>query len=473
MSYLLIKNIRVIDPESRRDEICDILIKNNVISKIGSVDGSRITEDDAAAGSVDACRITEEEAAAGIGDTDKNMDDKAAETDSANANKYVDVGEIKIIDGMGLIAGPGLVDVHVHFRDPGFTYKEDIYTGAKAAAAGGFTTVVMMANTKPAIDNEDTLTYVLEKGKETGIHVESCATVTMNMDGGKLTDMLRLKEKGAVGFTDDGKPIMDEKLVEEAMKLVKQLDVPISFHEENPARIENNGINRGKASEHFAIGGSPREAETDLIARDIELALQTGAQINIQHISSKEGVELVRQGKKRGSNIHAEATPHHFSLTEEAAVEYGTLAKMNPPLRTEEDRQAILEGLKDGTIDLIATDHAPHSTEEKAQELTKAPSGIIGLETALPLAVTYLIKPGILTYPELFHRMSYAPAKLYHLPAGQLAEGAPADLVILDENDVYIAGNYQSKSENTPFTGQKLSGKIRYTICDGVIVFEG
>ena len=366
MNNILIKNIRVIDPASARDEICDILIKKGVINKIGSVEKSL----------------------------------------------YADIEDIRIIDGTGLIAGPGLVDVHVHFRDPGFTYKEDIVTGAKAAAAGGFTTVVMMANTKPVIDNEETLTYVLEKGKGTGIHVESCAAVTAEMAGKQLTDMAFLKEKGAVGFTDDGKPILDEKIVEEAMKVVRQLDVPISFHEENPARIENNGINRGKASQHFGIGGSPREAETDLIARDLELALQTGAQINIQHISSKEGVELVRQAKKRGNNIHAEATPHHFSLTEEAAIQYGSLAKMNPPLRTEEDRQAILEGLKDGTIDLIATDHAPHSKEEKEQELTKAPSGIIGLETALPLAVTNLIKTGVLTYLQLFQRMIYTPTRL-------------------------------------------------------------
>ena len=338
------------------------------------------------------------------------------------------------LDASGLLVAPGLVDVHVHFRDPGFTYKEDILSGAKVAAKGGFTTVVLMANTKPCVDNEETLEYILEKGRTTEIHVETCANVTMGMKGTKLAPLQALAGKGAVGFTDDGIPIMDEGMVRRAMEAVAALDMPISFHEEDPKLITNNGINRGKASEFFCIGGSPREAEITLVERDLQIALETGACINIQHISTKEAVELVRQAKKKGSHIHAEATPHHFTLTEDAVIKYGTLAKMNPPLREESDRLAIIEGLKDGSIDLIATDHAPHAPEEKAKPITEAPSGILGLETALSLGITQLVEAGHLTMQQLLAKMSYNPAAMYHLDAGYLGEGGPADLILIDRN---------------------------------------
>lgn len=382
-------------------------------------------------------------------------------------------GDLEEIDLAGQIIAPGLVDVHVHFRDPGFTYKEDIDTGAKAAVKGGFTSVVLMANTKPSVDNVETLRYVLEKGKETGIHVHSCANVTRGMKGKELTDFEALSANGAAGFTDDGIPLMDEKMLREALRRAAKLNRPVSLHEENPAFITNNGINAGKAAAYFGIVGSPREAEISMVERDLKIALEEEADLSIQHISTKEAVELVRQAKRKSSHIYAEATPHHFTLNEEAAIQYGTLAKMNPPLREEADRLAIIEGLKDGTIDMIATDHAPHSMEEKARSITEAPSGIIGLETALSLGIRELVSKGYLTMRELMYRMSYAPAKLYHLDAGYLAAGGPADLVVFDPEKEWTVGKFASKAANSPFVGERMPGTIAYTICEGKIVYRG
>lgn len=428
---MIIKNGRVIDPKSGFDGIADIIIKDGKIKKIlKKAEASEVQE------------------------------------------ALPETGE-EVIDASGFIVAPGLIDVHVHFRDPGLTYKEDIETGAAAAKAGGFTTVVMMGNTKPVIDNEETLRYVLEKGEQTGIHVLSAANITKGMKGKELTDMEALRAQGAAGFTDDGVPIMDVKLLMKAMEMAKKLDVPLSFHEEDPGFIINNGINRGAVSEALGIGGSPRVAEDSLVARDCMIALYTGACVNVQHISSKNAVAAVALAKKLGADVWAEVTPHHLTLDETAVLEFGSLAKMNPPLRTKEDREALIVALKDGTIDMIATDHAPHSKEEKEKPLTEAPSGIIGLETSLPLCVTELVKKGYLSYVELFEKMCLNPARLYRLDSGYLAEGGPADLVIFDDQEEFAAGPFESKSSNSPFTGRKMFGKVKTTICSGKAVYQG
>lgn len=431
---MLIKNGRVINPASGFDGVADLWIEDGKISRI-------LPRESGGAGRTEDFSGREEE-------------------------------DAEILDAAGKIVAPGLIDVHVHFRDPGFTYKEDIETGARAAMAGGFTTVVLMANTKPVADNPETIGYILEKGKKTGIHVLTCGAVSKGFQGRELTDMKALAAAGAVGFTDDGIPLMNEKLVQEAMEAAKALNKPLSFHEEDPAFIANNGINRGAVSEKLGIGGSPALAEDSLVARDCMIALHTGASVNIQHMSSRNSVQMVALAKRLGADVWAEVTPHHFTLDETAVLQHGALAKMNPPLRTAEDRAALIEGLKDGTIDLIATDHAPHSAEEKERPLTEAPSGIIGLETALPLAVTNLVKAGHLTYLQLFEKMCLNPARLYRLDSGTIREGGAADLVIFDDSREFTVESFHSKSANSPFLGARLFGCVEFTICDGKMVYR-
>ena len=382
------------------------------------------------------------------------------------------MSEVEIFDVGGRMVAPGLADTHVHFRDPGFTYKEDIFTGAEAAKKGGYTEIVLMANTKPCVDNPETLDYVLQKGRQTGIHIYSCANVTRGMEGKELVDMQLLSEKGAAGFTDDGIPLLETNIVREAMQMAAKLHKPVSLHEENPEYIENNGINAGRVAAGMGLGGSKREAEIGMIERDLKLAEETGATVVIQHISTKEGVELVRRAKSRGVHAHAEATPHHFTLTQDAVLTKGTLAKMNPPLREEEDRQAIIAGLQDGTIDIIATDHAPHSREEKEKKFTEAPSGIIGLETALSLGIRELVNTGRLTYPQLIERMSTSPCRLYGIEGGVIQENGNANLVIFDPEKTWTVDSFASKSCNSPFIQEELPGVVYATICDGKIVYK-
>ncbi|RKJ03657.1 dihydroorotase [bacterium D16-54] len=419
---IFIQNGRILDPKSKTDVVMDLVIDHGKIIAMES--GSKPSEKDL------------------------------------------------VIDAAGLVVAPGLIDVHVHFRDPGLTYKEDIQTGALAAAKGGFTTVVCMANTKPPVDNPETLEYILSQGRKTGINVLSAAAVTVGMKGSELVNMEELKKRGAVGFTDDGMPILDASLAKRAMDEAARLNVPLSFHEEDPAFIENNGINQGIVSHQLGIGGSPALAEDVMVARDCMLALHTGAVVHIQHISSGNSVRMVRLAKNLGARIVAEVTPHHFSLDETAVLKHGTLAKMNPPLRTELDREEILHGLQDNTIDIIATDHAPHSPEEKSRPLTEAPSGIIGLETSLALGMTNLVHPGHLSLLQLIEKMSLNPARLYSLDKGCLSPGADADIVIFDPNELWTVTEFASKSSNSPFIGERLFGKIKYTICNGKIIYN-
>lgn len=377
-----------------------------------------------------------------------------------------------IIDAKGMIVSPGLIDIHSHFRDPGFTQKEDLVSGAHTAAAGGYTTVILMANTNPKIDSIESLAYIQEKAKDCPINILQEAALTIDFKD-RLVDMDLLHKAGATGFTNDGVPVMNTKTLRDAMLKAAQLDTVIALHEEDNSLIDNHGINAGPIADKLGLKGAPRVSEDIMVARDCMLALETGACIDIQHISSGNAVDFIRYAKSIGVKVFAEATPHHFTLTEDDVLEYGVLAKMNPPLRSAEDRERIIAGLIDDTIEIIATDHAPHTADEKNVDFTKAPSGIIGLETALPLAVTELVMKNRLSMIHMLSKFTSNPARYYKLNKGNLQVGKPADVCIFDPNQEYIVEGFKSKSSNSPFLGRSLYGKVKYTIVGGNIVYKG
>lgn len=423
---LIIKNGRVMNPSTHFDEVTDVIISEGKILKIK----------------------------------------KATEEELKQATK--------VIDATNLVVAPGLVDIHVHFRDPGFTHKETLETGASAAAAGGYTSVICMANTTPSIDNVETFREVQDRADKLKVNVYQAANVTMGMKGNILVDMDSIHNAGALGFTDDGLPIMDEELMVNALKKAKELDVPISLHEEDPAYIGSPGVNAGPVAEKVGVKGADRLAEEVMVERDIRLNETIGAKMDIQHISSAGTVEMIRKAKAKGVNVFAEVTPQHFSKTEELVLKKGALARVNPPIRTEADRRALIEGIKDDTIDFIATDHAPHTMEEKSKGIENAPSGMIGLETALALSITNLVIAEGIDLMHVLEKLTVSPAKFYKINAGELKEESNADIVIFNPTEEWTVTEalFHSKSPNSPFIGEKLKGKVKYTICKGNIVYN-
>lgn len=387
--------------------------------------------------------------------------------------EYIDApADCKTLDARGLTVSPGFVDGHVHFRDPGQTEKEDVHTGAAAAAAGGYATVICMANTIPTCDTPETIRYVTEKAADAPVQVLQAGAVTRGLKGQEMTDFAALRAAGAPCLTDDGINLTSAALCRTAMCEAVKHDVLLSFHEEEPSLVPSPGVNFGSAAaKHFGVPGAMGCAETAMVARDIALALDTGARVLFQHISCGQSVALIRAGKAMGAKVFAEATPHHLSLTEDDVITHGTLARMNPPLREESDRLALIDGLIDGTIDMIATDHAPHTAEEKAHAFGKAPSGITGLETAFSVCNTYLVRTGKLTKMQLIEKMSKNPAEIYRLPAHAVAPGGFARLVLLDWDGEKVYKEYKSKSNNTPYTNMPLFGTPR-AIVAGVRVTE-
>lgn len=391
----------------------------------------------------------------------------------ARAAERIDAPEgCAVYDAAGLTVSPGFVDGHVHFRDPGQTQKEDILTGAAAAAAGGYATVICMANTVPTCDTPEIIHYVRDKAKDCPVQVLQAGAVTHGLRGETLTDFDALLEAGALCLTDDGVNLTRAGLCREAMMQAAPRGVILSFHEEEPSLVPSPGVNYGSAAaKQFGVPGAMASAETAMIARDIALALDTGARVLFQHVSCAQSAALIRAGKAMGAHIYAEVTPHHLSLTEDDVPAHGTYARMNPPLRKENDRQALIDALADGTIDMIATDHAPHTAEEKAREFAKAPSGITGLETAFSVCNTYLVQTSRLTPMQLIDRMSKAPAEVYGLKARAVQEGNFARLVLLDWECEKVYDSYKSKAYNTPYTGMKLTGAPR-AIVTGTRVTE-
>lgn len=375
----------------------------------------------------------------------------------------------------GMVIAPGFIDMHVHLREPGFEYKETVLTGTRSAVAGGFTTVACMANTNPVNDNGSVTRYIIEKAQAANLaRVFPIGALSKGLKGESLADIGEMAAAGAVAISDDGRPVMDGNLMRRALEYCSMFNLPISVHEEDLHLAAGGVMNEGPTALRLGLKGIPNAAEDVMVARDIILARLTGGRLHIAHTSTRGAVALVRQAKAEGLAVTAEAAPHHFMLTEEAVAGYNTNAKMAPPLRQLEDVEAIREGLRDGTIDAIATDHAPHHQDEKEVEFDQAANGIVGLETALPLTLR-LVKDGVLSLVEAIRKLTVNPARILGLPYGALSVGAPADVVIFDPAQAWniIPGRLQSKSKNTPFGGWEVTGKVMVTMVAGRVVYDG
>lgn len=423
---ILIQGGRVIDPKTNTDKIADVLIENGVISAIGE----NLTASDA-----------------------------------------------EVIKAEGKVVAPGLLDMHCHLRDPGQEYKEDIESGTKSAAKGGFTSVACMPNTSPVIDNAPLVEYILNKAQKVGkVNVFPIGAVTKGLAGEVLADIGELKFAGAVAISDDGKPVQNANLMRRALEYSSMFDIPVLSHCEEKELLDGGVMNEGFMSTYLGLKGISNAVEDVQIARDIILAETTGTKVHICHVSTKGGVELIRNAKARGVRVTCETCPHYFSLTEAAVEGFNTNAKMNPPLRTQADVDAVIEGLVDGTIDVIATDHAPHHIDEKNLEFDQALNGIVGFETALGLGIAYLVKPGKLTLLELLRKMTVNPAEILSLAKGELSENKTADVIIFNPEKEYTVDvkSFATKSKNSPYDGYRLYGKVEYTIVGGeLIVAEG
>lgn len=421
---ILIKNGRVLDPATATDQVADIYVEKDVIQKIG-----------------------------------KGLKEKADQ----------------VLDAKGCYVMPGLIDLHVHLRDPGQEYKEDIQTGAQAAAKGGFTTIVAMPNTKPIIDNPDRVRYVHNKAASLApICVLQTGAITKGQQNKELSDIEGMVAAGVPAISEDGKSVMDANLYREAMKIAVKNNIPVLAHCEDATMVNGGCMNADEKAEELGLPGITNSVEDVIVARDILLADETGVHLHLCHCSTKRSVELVRMAKSMGISVSAEVCPHHFTLTSEDIITDDPNYKMNPPLRTKEDMEALKAGLADGTMEVISTDHAPHSAEEKQGSIRKAPFGIVGLETCVPLTVTELVDKGLITPLQMAEKMSYNPAKILGIDKGTIQEGKKADITIIDPKATYTIdkNTFISKGKNTPFHGRKVKGKVMTTIFEGRIVYQ-
>lgn len=391
------------------------------------------------------------------------------------SDKIGEIEGILEIDAKGQLVTPGLIDVHVHFREPGGEHKETIETGVRAAVSGGFTAVCAMPNTDPVIDNPAGIRLVLAQAeKANGARVYPLGAISKRQEGKSLAAIGEMVEAGAVGITDDGNPVMDGGLMRMAMEYAKAFNIPVADHPEDLDLSRGGVMNEGLMSTRLGLLGKPNISEDIHIIRDLLLAELTHSRVHLQHVSTAYGVEMIRQAKKRGVQVTAEATPHHLILTEKEVDGYNTDAKMNPPLRTLEDRAAVVEGFSDGTLCVYATDHAPHHYDEKEQAFAEAPNGIVGLETSLGIGLTCLVNEGVVDLSTLIDRMSCSPARAFNLPGGSLKKGSLGDVTIIDPSMTWIvdSGEFLSKSRNTPFEGLELKGRAAKTIVEGEIVWD-